>query len=251
MNVLIIEDEVTARAKLKQMLLSIDGSIRIAGESSSVTESIQWLHDNPAPDLAFVDIQLSDDQSFEIFRRYPVKFPVVFTTAYDQFLLESFEYNSIDYLLKPITEEKLRRSVNKISNLREHFLKVQFQQFIDGQKISVPVMRVIVRKGTDFVALEENEIAYFYTEHRVVFVKDFSGRKMIIDQTLADLEERLAKETFFRINRKFLVNAKAIERFKPDNGKVLVSLRPEMKEDIHVSKETAPSFREWIGKKKH
>jgi DNA-binding LytR/AlgR family response regulator len=250
MNVLIIEDEIPARAKLKQMLLGIDGSIRIAGESSSVTESLQWLAENAAPDLAFVDIQLSDDQSFEIFRRFPVKFPVVFTTAYDQYLLESFEYNAIDYLLKPITEEKLRRSVSKVANLKEHFLQGQLQAFIDRQKVLLPVTRVIAKKGTDFIALEQSDIAYFYTEHKVVFVKDFAGRKMIIDQTLADLEQRLSTEHFFRINRKYIVNVKAIEKFKPDSGKILVFLHPEMKEDVHVSKETAPLFREWIGKKK-
>jgi DNA-binding LytR/AlgR family response regulator len=250
MNVLIIEDEVPARAKLKQMLLAIDDSIRIAGESSSVTETLQWLTDNPSPDLAFVDIQLSDDQSFEIFRRFPVKFPVVFTTAYDQYLLESFEHNAIDYLLKPITEEKLRRSVSKVTKLKEHFLQGQLQSFIDRQKVPVPVTRVIARKGTDFIALEHSDVAYFYTEHKVVFVKDFTGRKMIVDQTLAELEERLSTQHFFRLNRKYLVNVRAIEKFKPDNGKVLVFLIPEMKEEIHVSKETAPSFREWIGKKK-
>ena len=107
MNVLIIEDEILAQAKLESMLKALDSSIVILAKLSSVKDTLQWLTTRPAPDLAFVDIQLSDDHSFEIFRKFPVQFPVVFTTAFDKYLLESFEFNSIDYLLKPITEAKL------------------------------------------------------------------------------------------------------------------------------------------------
>ena len=107
--------------------------------------------------------------------------------------------------------------------------------------------RLVARRGAEYVALEADEVAYFYTEHKVVFVKDFAGRKLMVDYNLSELEDMLKHKNFFRINRKFLANAKAIDRFKPDNGKILIYLRPEMKEDIHVSKETAPLFRTWIG----
>src|SRR5689334_15354712 len=117
MKVIIIEDELLAQHKLEAMLFSIDPAIEILAKLSSVKASIQWLSNNPSPDLAFVDIQLSDDHSFEIFRIHPIQFPVIFTTAYDKYLLESFEFNSIDYLLKPITEEKLIRSLDKVKKL--------------------------------------------------------------------------------------------------------------------------------------
>lgn len=116
MNVIIIEDELPARAKLISMLQVLDPVIRVVAELGSVKESLAWLHQNREPDLGFVDIQLSDDHSFEIFRKYPVTFPVIFTTAYDKYMMESFEFSSIDYLLKPITEEKLKRSLEKIKN---------------------------------------------------------------------------------------------------------------------------------------
>lgn len=234
-----------ARAKLIQMLSELDKTCRIAGQLGSVKDSIAWLKSNPAPDIAFVDIQLSDDHSFEIFKQLPVKFPVVFTTAYDKYLLESFEFNSIDYLLKPITEEKLSRSLQKVKNLKEHFLGGKLQEFLERRD---QVQRIVAKKGTEFVALNATEIAYFYTEHKIVFVKDFGGRKLIVDRTLSDLEEQFDKRNFFRINRKYLANMKAIEKFRSESGKIMIHLIPPMEEEIYVSKETAPAFRQWIGK---
>ncbi|MEJ0030259.1 MAG: LytTR family DNA-binding domain-containing protein [Bacteroidota bacterium] len=245
MNIVIIEDELPARAKLKSMLSIIQPGMQILAELGSVEESLAWLHSHSEPDLAFVDIQLSDDHSFEIFRRHRVGFPVIFTTAYDKYLLESFEFNSVDYLLKPITEEKLRRSLDKVQRLEQHFLQGNLMKLIREDRSQRD--RIVARKGTEFIALNMNEVAYFFTEHKIVFVRDFAGRQMIVDRNLAELEAELSTRSFFRINRKFLTSQKAIEKFKPDNGKIQVFLKPEMKEDVHVSKETAPDFRKWIG----
>src|SRR5688572_20344431 len=123
MKIIIIEDELLAQAKLEAMLASVDHTIDVIAKLSSVKDTLSWLSKNDAPDLAFVDIQLSDDHSFEIFRKIPVHFPVVFTTAFDKYLLESFEFNSIDYLLKPVTEEKLKRSLLKMRKLEQHFMQ--------------------------------------------------------------------------------------------------------------------------------
>jgi DNA-binding LytR/AlgR family response regulator len=246
MKALIIEDELLAQAKLESMLLGIDPSITIVGKLSSVKDSLAWLSTNAQPDVAFVDIQLSDDHSFEIFRKHPAQFPVVFTTAFDKYLLESFEFNSIDYLLKPITEEKLKRSLSKLKKLEQHFLYGNMMKLIQ-QTQPQQKERIVARKGTEFIALTFDEIAFFFTEHRIVFVKDLSGHQYIIDKNLAELESDLDKKRFFRINRKFIASIDAIEKFKPDNGKIRVFLKPEMKEEIHVSKETAPEFRKWIG----
>jgi len=244
MRVLIIEDELPARAKLEDMLKKLQPDATVVARIGSVAETIKWLAANTHPDLAFVDIQLSDDHSFEIFRRYAVKFPVIFTTAYDKYLLESFEFNAIDYLLKPITEERLARSLTKIRNLENHFLQGNILRLINAER---PKNRIIGKKGTEFIALELEEVAYFFTEHKIVFLRDFSGRQLIMDKTLTEIEDQLDKTKFFRLNRKFIVQLKAIERFKPDNGKIRIFLKPEMKEEIHVSKETAPEFRAWVG----
>lgn len=244
MNAIIIEDELPARAKLVAMLQAIDSKIRIVAQLGSVKDSLEWLEKNKEPDLAFVDIQLSDDHSFEIFRKHPVKFPVIFTTAYDKYMLASFEFNSIDYLLKPITEENLKRSLAKIQNLEQHFTQGNLLKLIQQQPAKG---RLVARKGTEFVALNKDEIAYFFSEHKIVFVRDFQGRQMIIDKNLTELETELDNQLFFRINRKFIVQQKSIDRFKPDSGKIQIFLKPEMKEEIFVSKETAPEFRKWIG----
>lgn len=245
MKVIIIEDELLAQAKLETMLLALDKSIEITATISSVKEALRWLSQNPSPDLAFVDIQLSDDHSFEIFRKHPIPFPVIFTTAYDKYLLESFEFNSIDYLLKPITEEKLKRALDKVKNLAQHFQGSVLKMILQPEQ-SVK-RRILAKKGTEYVALEFDDIAYFFTDHKIVFVRDFTGKQLMVDKNLGELEHMLDSHKFFRLNRKFIAQLKAIERFKPDNGKIRVYLKPEINEEIHVSKETAPEFRLWIG----
>jgi DNA-binding LytR/AlgR family response regulator len=246
MKVLIIEDELLAQAKLEAMLRQLDPEIEILAKMVSVKDSISWLATNQPPDVAFVDIQLSDDHSFEIFRKIPIQFPVIFTTAYDKYLLNSFEFNSIDYLLKPITIEKLKRSISKLKTLEKHFIEGNLQKLIHAGTDEKILHRIVVKKGTEFIALDVNEIAYFFTEHRIVFVKDFGGRQFIADKTLSEFESALDSKLFFRINRKFIANLKAIEKFKSDNGKVKIFLNPSAKEDVHVSKEAAPDFRKWI-----
>lgn len=245
MKAIIIEDEPPARAKLQEMLKTIDPSIEVIGMLGSVKESLHWLQTNTAPDVAFVDIQLSDDHSFEIFKKHPVKFPVIFTTAYDEYLLKSFEFNSIDYLLKPITEDKLRRSLDKIQKLQDHFIQGNLLKILNH--IQAPAVdRILGKKGTEFIALDISQVAYFFTEHKVVFAKDFTGRNLIVNKTIAELEHTMDSHKFFRLNRKYLCSLASIEKFKPDNGRIKVQLKPDSSEEIFVSKETAPSFRRWI-----
>jgi DNA-binding LytR/AlgR family response regulator len=243
MRVLIIEDELPARAKLEGMLERLIPQANVVGLLGSVKDSIQWLKSNQPPDLAFVDIQLSDDHSFEIFKNHEIRFPIIFTTAYDKYILESFEFNSIDYLLKPITEERLKKSLEKFINLKVHFSSENILRVIRNER---PKNRIVGKRGTEFMVMELDVAAYFFTEHKIVFVRDFSGRQLILDKTLTEVEELLDKSKFFRINRKYIVQLTAIDRFKPDNGKIRIFLKPEMKEEVHVSKETAPEFRAWI-----
>jgi DNA-binding LytR/AlgR family response regulator len=218
--------------------------VEVVAQLGSVKETIEWLQSNPSPDLAFLDIHLSDDQSFSVFDACEVSFPVVFTTAYDRYLLESFEYNSIDYLLKPVTEGKLQRAMEKMKRFQTHFNQRSIAALKD-KKVG-PAERIVARKGSDFIALNPDEIAYFFSLHKIVFVKDQTGRMLIVDRTLAELEEMLKPHNFFRLNRKFLAHANAIEKYRSDHGKILVELRPRVDESVHVSKETAPHFRSWI-----
>ncbi len=242
MKVIIIEDELLAQAKLEHMLRNMDAGIEILARISSVKDALTWLETQRPPDLAFVDIQLSDDHSFEIFRKHEVTFPVIFTTAFDKYLLESFEFNSIDYLLKPITEDKLRRSLDKLKKLELHFAKGNVSKFVMSQEKG----RIVGKKGNEFVAISLEEVAYFFTEHKIVFVREFGGRQFIVDKNLGELEEMLDPKKFFRLNRKFVASVKAVDRFKPDHGKIRIHLRPELKEEVFVSKESAPGFRSWI-----
>ncbi|MBX2965839.1 MAG: response regulator transcription factor [Cyclobacteriaceae bacterium] len=246
MRILIIEDEKLARQKLEEMLKRLLPDAEVVGRLESVKGSIQWLTTNPHPNLAFVDIQLSDNHSFEIFKKFPVEFPVIFTTAFDKYLLDSFEYNSVDYLLKPVTEAKLKRAIEKVKRLEHHFVG-NAQKLMSLTTASTSLHRIIAKKGTEFITLEVSDIAYFYTEHKVVFVRDKEGRRFIVNENLSELESKLDKQAFFRINRKYISSLAAIERFKPENGKIKISLDPVMNEDIYVSKETAPEFRKWIG----
>lgn len=245
MRVILIEDELPARAKLQEMLKAIDPSIEVIAMLGSVKETLTWLRQNPQPDLAFVDIQLSDDHSFEIFKQYPIQFPIIFTTAYDKYLLTSFDYNSIDYLLKPVTEDRLRKSLQKVKSLEQHFVQGNLQKILDHIKTPAP-NRILGKKGTEFIALNMDDIAYFFTEHKIVFAKDFNDRQLIVDKTISDLEATVDPQKFFRLNRKYLSSMAAIEKFRPDNGKIKIQLKPDPKEEVFVSKETAPGFRGWI-----
>lgn len=247
MNVLIIEDEATAVDKLTAMLKTIDPAITVLATLESVKESVSWLRHNPSPDLAFVDIQLSDDSSFEIFKQFEIKFPIVFTTAYDDYILESFEYNSIDYLLKPIQADRLKKALDKVRKLETHFVQYKFNElFNKSAEKESRKQRYVVKKGVDFVSINVKDIAYCFTEYRIVFLRDGEGNKYIIDKTITDLQEELDAKAFFRANRKYLVNIDAIGKFRSDNGKILLELIPSVNEDVVVSKENAPNFRNWI-----
>ena len=248
MNVIILEDEWTASEKLTDLLHRLDPSISVLAVLESVKEAANWLDHHPAPDLAFVDIQLSDDNSFSLFQTREINFPVVFTTAYDDYVLEAFEHNSLDYLLKPVEEARLKKALEKVKKFEAHFFQNRFNQLFDqfSQRKHRTKRRFLVKKGVDYVSVSVGQIAYFFTEYKVVFLVDREGKKYMVDKTLSDLENELDPTAFFRANRKFIVNIEAIEKFKSDNGKIQLHISPLLSEPIVVSKENAPNFRKWI-----
>ncbi|MBI2427683.1 MAG: response regulator transcription factor [Ignavibacteriales bacterium] len=248
MKILIIEDEEPASERIIAMVREFDPSIHILGTLQSVQESLEWLRHHASPDLIIVDIQLNDGLSLEIFKTNPVPSPLIFTTAYDEYLMKAFEFNSIDYLLKPIQKEKLHNALTKYLRLKQHFadnLVALFEQL--QKRTTTPPNRLVVKRGTDFVSLKTDDVAYFYTEHKIVFLIGNDGKRYIIDKPLAELENELDKN-FFRVNRKYLVHINAVVRFKPhEKGKALVDLTPAVNEEVIVSQENASAFKRWIG----
>jgi two-component system LytT family response regulator len=196
-----------------------------------------------------MDIQLSDGLSFNIFNSLNISCPVIFITAYDKYLTEAFEYNSIDYLLKPIVPAKLKAAIRKYKKLQTHFvsnysaLTEHFQRSQD-KKIS----RIVVKRGLEFQTVRLEDVAYFFTEHKLVFLVDKENRKYLADRSnLSDLEEELDPKLFHRVNRKYIINANYIRRFKPlDRSKINVELLMNVNEEIIVSQENASSFKKWI-----
>ncbi|MTI21316.1 response regulator transcription factor [Fulvivirga sp. RKSG066] len=247
MNILIIEDEQAAADKLQKMLYSTNKELKIIAVLQRVDEAIDFIKTNDAPHLAFVDVQLADDVSFKIFEKVSINFPVIFTTAYDDYILKALEHNSIDYLLKPITQERLDKALDKVSRLESHFIKNKLGELLNTNITSSNSgkKRFLVKKGTDIVPVAVEHVAYFFTEHKVVFLKDREGVTYIIDKSIADIATEV-DGSFFRVNRKYLVHIDCIEKFKSDNGKIALTLAPTTNDSIYVSKENAPNFRQWI-----
>ena len=249
MKVLIVEDERPASENLVEELQAIDDKIDVVAGCNSVDQTVKWLSNNPAPDLILMDIQLSDGLSFNIFKACEITCPVIFTTAYDKYLTQAFEYSSIDYLLKPISQDRLKHAIKKYKNLRNHFVsnREQLAGAINGENHNVR-SRILVRKGVEFQAVRVEDTGYFFTEHKLVFLVDKENRKYMAEKNnLSELEEELDKNIFYRANRKFIINANYIKRFKPmERSKISVELTLPVNEEIIISQENAASFKKWI-----
>jgi len=249
MNVLIIEDEKPAYECLLSELQAIESNLNVVAAFGCVRDTVQWLSQNPSPDLIFMDVQLSDGPSFNIFKSVNVTCPVIFTTAYDKYLTEAFEYNSIDYILKPIDQDKLRGAMKKYKGLQQHFLGnystlFNFNNSTQEKKKS----RIIVKRGMEFQAIRTEDIVYFFTEHKLVFLVDKDNRKYMAEaNNLAELEMELDSNMFYRANRKYIVNANFIRRFKPlERSKISVELTLPLDEEVIVSQENSSAFKKWI-----
>lgn len=250
MNVIIIEDEKPAADKLQKALQKINPEIDIKAILKDVRSSVKWLLENTAPDLIFMDIELTDGSSLVIFDAVPVMCPVIFTTAYDDYWQAAFEHNSIDYLLKPIRAEKLELALSKYDKLKQ-FFSGHFQQLTaytrDGQA-SVYKTRFLVKRGADYISIRTNDIAYFYATHKLVCLVDTTGQKFILDQSLSEIEKQVDPSLFYRVNRKYLVHMNAISRIKSyPKSKLLIETIPPVTEEILVSQENAMAFKTWMG----
>lgn len=249
MQIVILEDEPIAREKLAACLQLAAPEARIAAQLASVAEALRWFTANPSPDLLFCDIQLSDGLSFELFRRLPVRCPVVFTTAFDDYLLEAFQTNGIDYLLKPIRQNHVAAALAKYHSLAAHF-SADYAQRLHAVTHGAPAPRdrFLVRKGAGHLVVKVADIAYFYTEDKLVFLVTNAAQRHLLDKPLADIESLLDPARYFRANRATLVAIDAITRCCPyGKGKLLLELNPPAKEPVIVSQERAAACRQWLG----
>lgn len=249
MRVIIIEDEKPAAEKLLQAIKAIDNTIVIEAVLTSVEASIQWLSKHGAPELIFMDIELTDGLSFTIFEAVKISSPVIFTTAYDEFWQEAFEHNSIDYLLKPIKQGKLENALKKYHLLKQHFA-ANLQQLLKWQENGKSSFkkRFLVKRGAELLSIKADDVAYFYATHKLVCLVSFDNQKYILDRSVSDVEKETDPSQFYRINRKYLVNVNAIKKMKAHSkGKLIIEVQPVVNEEIVVSQENAGAFKEWIG----
>lgn len=248
MKIFIIEDEAPALENLKMCLYEIGNNIEIAGTAASIAQSLNWLRNNAMPDLILMDIQLSDGISFHIFKEGNIQCPVIFITAYDKYMIDAFEYNCIDYVLKPVDTNRLAQALHKYKNLQYHFIN-NYASIVDYlQTNKKNRSRIIVKKGTEFLSLKLNDVVYFFTEHKLVFAVDKDNRKFLCEtNSLADIEEMLDEKTFFRANRKYVVNANYISKFRSiDKSKISVEILLPLNEEMIVSQENAAAFKKWM-----
>ncbi len=250
MKVLIVEDEKPAAEKLQHALRVSKKEIEVLSVLTSVKETVVWLNAHPAPQLIFMDVQVADGLSFKIFEQKTISCPVIFVTAYDEYWQNSFEYNGIDYLLKPVRQEKLDAALNKYKKLQEYFAtdykKLLYQRDPDNR--GEYKKRLLVKKGLEYYSLKTEEIAYFFAAHKVVFLVDRKGQKFILDKSLSEIEKEIDPRLFYRVNRKYLVNMNAISRIRSySKSKLLLEVMPGPEEEILISPESAGAFKSWLG----
>jgi len=249
MKVIIIEDEAIAAERLENQLNSLDTSMEVLGRAGSIKDAIALLNQSK-PDLVFLDIQLSDGLCFQIFDWVLPKWPVIFTTAYDQYAIDAFKLHSIAYLLKPIKKDQLAAALLKYHQLRQLYqsdIDSLTQELVDQEKTYKK--RFLVEIGAKIKTIETGEIAYFFAMDKSVFLVMKTGQKLPIDYTLDKLENLLDPATFFRINRKYFIQMNAITSMTNYSRKRMkVTLDPPVQdiESTLVSIEKAKSFREWL-----
>jgi len=255
MNILILEDERAAAKRLQQLLKEVEPEANTVAIMETVAESVEWLKQNPAPDLIISDIQLGDGISFDVFEKVTLSVPVIFITAYDAYMLRAFKVNSIDYLLKPIDKEELAVAMAK-------YRALHMKQYDNGLNEQLIVMlkqlpgkakevksRFLVKQGEKLISIHTDEVAYIRADDKVVFLHTKKGQKYIIDESLDELEEVLDTAKFFRVNRTYIAPIEAIEKIHTHfNGRLKIELHGCDDNEIFVSKQRATEFKNWLNK---
>lgn len=249
MNVLIVEDETAAYENLADIISEVDPRIRIAGNTESVTSTVQWLQSNPLPDLIFMDIHLSDGSAFAIFDKITVETPIVFTTAYDQYAIEAFRVNSIDYLLKPVKVNDIRHALDKYGKLTRQDLVQYLSQLTLLASPPSYQDRLLIPYKDKLLPVNLREVACFYTTDKNTFVYLKNGEKYPYSKTLEQIIATLDPAHFTRANKQFIVAKDSVTNITIwfDN-RLLVTLDVEVPERLYISKNKASEFKSWIVK---
>lgn len=248
MKVLIIEDETAAAKNLRSVLKSVTPDAQIIETIDTVVDAVEWFQTNPAPDLIFMDIHLSDGESFKIFEKVEVTAPVIFTTAYDQYALKAFQTSGIDYLLKPIQEEEVRRAVDKwrlLTGADKSDYKQKVDTLISEQRDER--QSFLVRFRDKLIPVSQNDIAYCYTSEEKVYAFGYNGERYPMEHTLEALQGMLSAKKFYRANRQFIISRDAVVDVSVWFGSRLsVNLKVEIPEKIIVPKARVPEFKQWL-----
>ena len=257
MKIVIIEDEPKIAESLELILMEIDPSISVLKILSSVKSSVEWLRVNQSScDLLFMDINLTDGLSFEIFNQIESNTPIVFVTAYDQYALDAFKVNGVDYILKPFDKTKIKQSLNKFKSLiqtgsnptnaesLQHLLEVVASKTITNKRKSY-----LVYHQDKLIPLTVDDISWFYKSNQVTYACTISNKKYVIDDALDKIQNEVSSVNFYRANRQFIVNKNSIENISIYfNGRLIVNIMPKPDEKIIVSKSKATDFKNWLSK---
>lgn len=255
MRIIIVEDELHNSRLLRGMVNHFKPEWQIIDAFETVKSTVHWLQNNEAPDLIFMDIQLADAICFSIFEQVEVTSPVIFTTAYDEYAIQAFKVNSIDYLLKPIKEEKLQVAIEKfdklVLNQQKPKEKIAYHEILEAIKQGEKKYRkrFVIAGATAFTKLDVSDIAYFFTENRITYAFTFEGQKHILDITMEKLEDQLDPEIFYRANRSHILHCDSIKKFENYfGGKLVIRLIPPLNEQVIISRLKAAEFKEWLDK---
>ncbi|MET7000251.1 LytR/AlgR family response regulator transcription factor [Chitinophaga defluvii] len=252
-KVVIIEDELPAARKLKSLLEELKMEVVVQATLDSVEESVKWFNTFPHPDLVFMDIQLADGVSFEIFQQLSLQSPVIFTTAYDQYMLKAFKHNGIEYLLKPFNLSVLSAAMEKFKMFCHHpqsgeVLHQKVAAILESFARTTFKERFMVKKGQQIYYLNATDIANLYVEGKLIYATDFEGKKHMLDGSLTELEPQLSAKDFYRVNRHLIVNIRSIKSVIPwFSGRLKLEISPQTMVEAEVSRDRVSKFKEWLG----
>ncbi|TLU98863.1 LytR/AlgR family response regulator transcription factor [Dyadobacter luticola] len=249
MKILIIEDEKPAARRLAQLILEKLPGAQILLNLDTVSGSVDWFNKNPQPDLIFLDIQLADGISFEVFEKVKVTAPIIFCTAYDQYAIKAFKLNSIDYLLKPIDPEELGQALDKFqAGRKEPAISLEQIKNLLQPAAKTFKNRFLVKIGERIQTVDIADVAFFFSEDKVTLLQTKQGKKYIIDYTLDEVDDMVSPELFFRLNRKYISSIGAIKDvFTYSNSRLKIHLEHCNDNDILISRERMGSFKDWLG----
>ncbi len=254
LRVVIIEDEPASARNLARLLNKIDGAIAIVSTLGSVAESVAWLSDTANIfDLVFMDIRLADGLSFDIFKKVKISKPVIFVTAYNDYAIQAFKNNGIDYILKPFDDNDVAQALNKFNSLIPRPVSEQdvfdLDELVSHLNSNAKLYKksFLVHYRDKLIPLETKNIAWFYTAHELVYAQTVDDRQYVIDFTMEQLERQLDSDQFFRANRQFIINRKEITEVDfYFNGRLSVKIKPQPPEGIIISKARVPEFKTWM-----